>query len=466
MARTFEEFLRVIEESYPSECVRVQKEVNPAEFEVTAILQHLENDRKFPMVVFENAINGKGEKSGMRLVSNVFATRARCAIALGLSPDQSRNDVGISYAQREKTRIAPVVITKKESPVKEVIRRGGDLNLLDYPIVRHHEMDPAPYIDMTVIVKDPERGFYNMAFQRTMLQGERQLGIMMSRRHNLFIAKKYESRKKPVPLVIVAGHHPAFYLGALNLLPFGVDDYEVLGGFLGEPLRLAPSETWGEDFLVPADAEVVLEGEMLPWEKEAEAPFGEYTGYYGPQRYLPIIRVKAATQRREPFFQHTFVGHRDVSILGGIPKEGGLLNAIQGVVPSARAVHFPPSGACRFYAFVSIHKTDEGAPKQAALTALAHCDFIKFCIVVDDDIDVFNEDEVWWAVATRTQPSEDFDVLRNVKGSILDPSQIEEGSTSKVIIDATKPVNYPFASRLRVPAQAMERIRLEDFVSL
>jgi 2,5-furandicarboxylate decarboxylase 1 len=232
---------------------------------------------------------------------------------------------------------------------------------------------------------------------------------------------------------------------------------------MGEPLRLTPSETWGEDFLVPADAEVILEGEMIPWEKEAEAPFGEYTGYYGPQRYGPIIRVKAVTQRREPFFQHTFVGHRDVSILGGIPKEGGLLNVIRGVVPTVKAVHFPPSGACRFYAFVSLHKTYEGAPKQAALAALAHCDFIKFCVVVDGDIDVFNEEEVWWAVATRTQPSEDFDVLRNVKGSILDPSLGEGESTSKMIIDATKPIGYPFANRVQVPEEAMRRVRLSDF---
>ena len=359
----------------------------------------------------------------------------------------------------------PVLLARNNSPVKEVVRKGNDVDLFEYPIVRHHEMDPAPYIDMTVIVKDLERGFYNISFQRTMLQTEQQLGIFTSRRHNWFIAKQYEEKKIPVPLVIVAGHHPAFYLGSLNLLPYGVNDYEVLGGFMGEPLRLTPSETWGETFLVPADAEMVIEGEMLPWEKEAEAPFGEFTGYYGPQRYCPVIKVKAITHRKDPFFQHVFVGHRDVSVLGGIPKEGGLLNAIKGVVPTVKAVHFPPSGTCRFYAFISIKKTYEGAPKQAALTALAHCDFIKFCIIVDEDIDVFNEEEVWWAVATRTQPSEDFDILRRVKGALLDPSLIEEEATSKMIIDATKPLSYPFASRVKVPDEAMRRICLQDFIT-
>ena len=465
MARELNQFLSEIESKYPSEQLRVNAQVNPANFDVTAILQHLENAKKFPMVIFENPLNGRGQNSGMPLLSNVFASRQRCAVALGLTPAETKSEVGLLYAEREKTLLAPIRIESGLSPVKQVIKRGEDVDLLEYPIVRHHEMDPAPYIDMTVIVKDLEKGFYNISFQRTMFQDRRQLGIMMSLRHNLFISKKYEKNKMPVPLIIVVGHHPAFYLGSLNLLPFGVDDYEVLGGFLGEPLRLTPSETWGDDFLVPADAEIVLEGEMLPWEKEAEAPFGEYTGYYGPQRYFPIVRVTATTQRHNPYFQHTFVGHPDVSILGGIPKEGSLLNAIRGVVPSVKAVHFPISGTCRFYAFISLEKTYEGAPKQAALTASAHCDFIKYCVIVDEDIDVFNEEEVWWAVATRAQPSEDFDILRKVKGTVLDPSLIDGDVTSKMIIDATKPISYPFASRVRVPDDAMKRVNLQDFIS-
>jgi len=464
MAKELREFLTEIGKKYPSELASVEKEVNPANFEVTAILQHLENQKRFPMVIFEKPLNGRGQPSGMRLLSNVFASRERCAIALGLPPEKSRVEVGLAYAERENTSIAPIVLMRKDSAVKEVVKAGKDVDLFEYPNVRHHEMDPAPYIDMTVVVKDPERHFYNISFQRTMVQAKDQLGIFMSLRHNLFISRKYEEKKIPVPLIVVVGHHPAFCLGALNLLPFGVDDYHVLGGFMAEPLRLTPSESWGENFLVPADGEIILEGEMLPWEREAEAPFGEFTGYYGPQRYGPVIKVRAITHRKDPIFQHTFVGHRDVSILGGIPKEGGLLNAIKGVVPSVKAVHFPPSGTCRFYAFISLKKTYEGAPKQAALTALAHCDFIKICVIVDEDIDVFNEEEVWWAVATRSQPSEDFDILRRVKGSVLDPSLIEEDTTSKLIIDATMPLSYPFASRLKVPDEAMERIRLEDFI--
>jgi 2,5-furandicarboxylate decarboxylase 1 len=464
MAKNLSEYLREIEEKYPGELIRVKRELDPTKFEVTALLQHLENRKQFPMIQFENPLNSKGQRAGMSLLSNVFASRERCAVALGLPPEKSGTELSLLYAEKEKTLIDPILLNKKDSPVKEVVKRGKNVDLLEYPIVRHHEMDPAPYINMTVLVKDPERNHYNISFQRTMLQGSKQLGIQMGYYHNYAIAQKYHAKKEVIPLIIVVGHHPAFYLGSLNILPFGVNDYEVLGGFMGEPLRLCPSETWGDKFLVPADAEMVVEGEMIPWECQAEAPFGEFTGYYGPQRNFPIIRVRAITQRKDPIFQHVFVGHRDVSILGGIPKEGGLLNVIKGIVPTAKAVYFPPSGQCRFYAFISIKKTHEGAPKQAALAALANCPFIKYCVVVDEDVDAFNEEEVWWAVATRTQPSEDLDLLRNVKGPELDPSQTTEDTISKLIIDATVPLSRPFAPRLNIPEDVMSKIHPEDYI--
>ena len=121
-----------------------------------------------------------------------------------------------------------------------------------------------------------------------------------------------------------------------------------VGAIMGEPLRLTPSETLGEDFMVPADAEMVIEGHVLPNVKEVEGPFGEFTGYYGPQRLRNVIEVSAITHRHDAIFQHIFTGHRDTWVLGGIPKEGSLFNLIRGVVPTVKAVHFPMSGGCRF----------------------------------------------------------------------------------------------------------------------
>jgi 2,5-furandicarboxylate decarboxylase 1 len=325
-------------------------------------------------------------------------------------------------------------------------------------------MDPAPYIDMTPVMKDPDEGFYNIAFQRNMVKGPRKLGLHMSPRHNWQIHRKNEEKNQPTPVAIIISHHPAFYLGSLNVSPFGVDDYAKVGAIMGAALRLTPSETLGEDFMVPADAEMVIEGHVLPHVKEVEGPFGEFTGYYGPQRLRNVIEVSAITHRNDAIFQHIFTGHRDTWVLGGIPKEGSLFNLIRGVVPTVKAVHFPISGSCRFNCYISIDKKVDGETKQAALAALGGCDFVKHVVVVDADINIYNEEEVMWATATRVQADQDVDIIKNVKGNTLDPSQTDNIMTAKMIIDATKPVQRPYEARVAVPKAAMEKTRLEDFI--
>jgi 2,5-furandicarboxylate decarboxylase 1 len=151
-------------------------------------------------------------------------------------------------------------------------------------------------------------------------------------------------------------------------------------------------------------------------------------------------------------------------VLGGIPKEGSLFNLIRGIVPTVKAVHFPMSGGCRFNCYISIDKKVDGETKQAALAALGGCDFVKHVVVVDADIDIYNEEEVMWAVATRVQADHDVDIIKNVKGNTLDPSQTDNIMTAKMIIDATKPVQRPYEARVAVPKTAMEKTRLEDFI--
>lgn len=465
MEKNLQAFLRQLEDRLPNDLLRVQTTLSPARFEVTALLQHLENEGRFPTVLFEKPQNLKDKPSSFRLLSNLFATRQRCAFALGMEAGAEGLPLSLEYAKREERLIPPVTIPAQKAPVKEVIKRGQDADLYEFPIVRHHAMDPAPYIDMTPVMKDPEGGFYNVAFLRNMVQGPRRLGIHMSPRHNWQIHRKNEEKKLSTPVAIVVSHHPAFYLGALNVSPFGVDDYARIGSIMGEPLRLTASESWGEDFLVPADAEIVIEGHVLPNVREVEGPFGEFTGYYGPQRLRPVIEVTAITHRREAIFQHVFVGHRDNWVLGGIPKEGSLFNLIRGIVPTVKAVHFPISGCCRLNCYISIDKKIDGETKQAALAALAGCDFVKHVVVVDSDVNVYKEEEVLWAMATRVQADQDVDIIKNVKGNTLDPSQTDDIMTAKMIIDATRPVQRPFAARVEVPREALARTKLDDFIS-
>ncbi|TAK07593.1 UbiD family decarboxylase [bacterium] len=464
MRKDLSGFLQELQERLPDDLVHVERAISPARFEVSAVLQHLENDRQFPALLFDKPLNLEGQPSSFPLLSNVFATRRRCALALGLDPDKEALPLSLEYGRREEMLLPPVAIPADEAPVKEIVKQGDEANVYEFPLVRHHAMDPAPYLDMTPVMKDPEGGFYNVAFLRNMVKGPRRLGIHMSPRHNWQIHRKNEEKKQPTPVAIVVSHHPAFYLGALNVSPFGVDDYGRIGAIMGAPLRLTPSESWGKDFMVPADAEIVIEGQVLPNVKEAEGPFGEFTGYYGPQRLRWVIEVTAITHRRHAVFQHIFTGHRDTWVLGGIPKEGSLFNLIRGVVPTTRAVHFPISGCCRFNCYISIDKKVDGETKQAALAALGACDFVKHVVVVDADINIYNEEEVLWAVATRVQADQNVDIIKNVKGNTLDPSQTDDIMTAKMIIDATRPLQRPFAARVEVPKEAMAETRLEDFI--
>jgi len=459
------DFLDVLEREYPYDVLRIRRPVDPAKFEVSAILKHLENRGKFPLVRFEQPKDVQGNACPFQLLSNVYASRERCAMALGMQREQSNMPLSLEYARRLESPILPVTVAAGDAPVKEVVLRGDSCDLSKLPIVRHHEMDPAPYIDMTPVMKHPEEGFYNVAFLRTMYQGPRKLGIHMSPRHNWQIFRHNETRNRPTPVAIVVSHHPSFYLGALNVMPYGKDDYSVIGGIMGEPLRLVPSETWGDSFLVPADADLVVEGEIPPGVRDVEGPFGEFTGYYGPQRVRPTIQVTAITHRHNAILQHSFVGHRDNWFLGGIPKEGTVFNILKGIVPTVKAVHFAPSGSCRFNCYISIDKKVNGETKQAALAAFGAVDFIKNIIVVDADIDPFNEQEVMFAVATRTQAREAVDIIKNVKGNTLDPSQDHDIMTDKLLIDATVPLGKAFSARVRVPDSALQKFSLEDYVT-
>ncbi|HKA11127.1 MAG TPA: UbiD family decarboxylase, partial [Candidatus Dormibacteraeota bacterium] len=242
-------YLDRLETAYPSWIVHVREPVDPASFGVTAVLQKLEDRNRYPLVVFDRPLDLNGEVSSFPLATNVFATRERCALALGLGPEQAYKALGLEYARREERRLPARLVPASRAPVKEVVKVGDEVDLREFPIVRHHRMDGGPYIDMTSVMRDPDSGAYNIAFLRNQYKGPRKLGIHMSPRHNWQIARKHEEAGLPTPVAVVASHHPAFYIGALNVSPFGEDDYEVVGSVAGAPLRLTPSETWGEDFL-------------------------------------------------------------------------------------------------------------------------------------------------------------------------------------------------------------------------
>lgn len=414
--------------------------------QVSAYVAHLEKQGRYPVLRLDRARALSGELSAFPLVTNLFASRESIAAALGLSPRHAGMELAIEYQRRAGGEIDPVVVGRADAPCKEVV---APLDLQQFPILTHHLADRGPYLTMAGVARDPDTGVYNCSFHRAMYLDASHVTLFMEKRHLWDYYNRCMAQGRPMPVAYVLGHHPAYYLGSCALTGIDADEYRTIGGMLGEPLRLVPSETFGSDLLVPADAEIILEGQILPGEMADEGPFGDYTGYYSPADRAPIMEVTAITHRHNALFVDVFVGHRDHALLGAVPKEGGIFDRVRQIVPGVRAVTLPQSGTGRLHCYIAIDKRVEGEARLAGMAALTASELIKHVIVVDDDIDVFDDREVLWAVATRVQADRDVEILRGVKGSRLDPSAPDPDYAAKMIIDATRSIGMSFPERLK-----------------
>ncbi len=462
MAKDLHGFIKQLERDAANDLVRVTKPVDPANFDVTAILEHLNRRGRRPAVLFEDPRNLRGESAGIPVYINGFATRERCAVALDFPPDQAKLPLSLEFSRLEQQPIDPLVIPADEAPAKEVIRTGDRIDTRELPMVIHSEGDYGPCLTMTLAVKDPESGSYNASFIKAFFDFEdhRRLRITIHSPDSERALRYYEERKLPMPIVAILGHHPAFFLGTMGLTSYETDDYATIGGFLREPLRLVPSETWGEDILVPADAEILIEGEVQPGVRMIADPFGDITRQYQAQTLRPVMEVKAITRRRDAILQDVFAGHHDHFTVGQIPKEGTLYNTLRKRFGDiVTAVHLPYSGCGRLACYVSIDKTKEGQGKAVALAAIQESWTFQLAVVVDDVIDVFDESDVIWATLVNVDPSRDVDLIHNIP-TVFTTSM----GYRKVLIDATRPLDRAIPDMNRVPPEAMERIDLAEYL--
>ena len=445
----------------PAECRTVSRRIDPQNFEVTAILEHLDGRKEYPTVVFENPLDMHGEPSRFQLVSNLFATRERCADMLEIPRAESGRQLGPRYAELVNQKREPVVVDSDSAPAQAHVLQGKQADMHILPAVRHFEMDLGAVLTMALAMHQPGEDFYNITFVKTFPETGDRGGLTIHSAHMSRITRAWERRGQPFPVVNILGHHPAFWLGSMASTPWGDNEYATVGGFLREPLRLAPSVTWGRDFLVPADAEIIIEGEIDAVERTIVDPFGEISRQYQPQELAPVMHVKAITYRDGAMLQDIFSGHPEHMLLGSIPREGSLMKHLrQTVGDNVLAVHVPNSGVGRFTAYIAMSKTSEGQPKLAALQAIAQAQNLQTVVVVDDDIDVFNEEDVLWAVNTYVDPARDIDLIKNLRP----PSDPRGLGSSRVLIDATRPTHKAFPTRLRVPPEAMEKVRLEEWL--
>jgi len=443
----------------PSEFRTVSRPVEPANFDVTAILEHLDRRREYPAVLFEHPSTLHGQPSQFPLLANLWGTRARCAEMLGLEPHQSGRELGLRYAEIMRNTIQPIVVGRDDAPVQAHVYQGQHADMWMLPVVRHFEMDLGGVLTMANVMHAPGSDAYNISFIKTFPETGHRGGLTIHSKDMGRMLREWQRVGLNVPIIAVLGHHPAFWLGSLGLTPYGTNEYTTVGAFLAEPLRLAASVTWGDDFLVPADAEIIIEGELLAGQQTIVDPFGEITRLYQAQELAPVMQVTAITHRTGAIMQDVFSGHAEHFLLGLIPREGSLLNHLNRQSGNVSAVHLPHSGNGRSTCYISINKQDEGQPKLIALQALTHAPMFQQIVVVDDEIDVFNEEDVLWAINTYVDIGRDVTVINNAGHS-----SERAGGNTRIIIDATRPSHIAFPSRLRVPPEALERVRLEEWL--
>jgi 2,5-furandicarboxylate decarboxylase 1 len=459
VSKDLHSFLEEYEQAFPDEVIHVEQEIS-SRHEVTALVTHLEKQRKFPILIFHRVMTSAGI-SPLPLVCFLMSSRKRLADLLGSTVERS----GVAAFDRLSRRIDPVVIPKGDAPVKEIIEREDDVNLRAFPAPVHHEMDPGPYITGGFFTAYfPETKIANTALQRGWIRGPREIRVCLeSFSHNYMIFQQHEAKGEDTRAAFWIGHHPLAILGCQNRIPTSIDHFSVGGGFLGEPMRLTASESLGEDFLVPADAEIVIEGIIPCGRRRPEAPFGEFTRYYGPQRWNPYMIVTAVTRRRNALWDDVMVGH--THWISSLVREGHVFQKVKEVVPTVVNVHVPMSGCGVRHVYIQIRKTSMDQGKLALAAALNSHPSIKHAFLVDEDVDIFDEKEVLMALANRFLGDKDLLVLEDRPTDTLDP--IITGTTAaKVGFDCTKPVGRPFPKQLGIPEEVRQRVRPEEFLDL
>jgi 2,5-furandicarboxylate decarboxylase 1 len=391
------------------------------------------------------------------LVTNFIFSRE----ALATSLDMKEKDL-IPRLQKamEKPRPCEVV---ENAPFKEnlLTQHLNPLNL--FPIPTYHERDAGPYITAGVLVaKDPETGIRNASIHRIRVFEDGLMSLLILPRHLDLCLQKSTKRGQPLEVAVAIGVDPFTLLASQAILPFGVDELEVANAMRpGSPLKLARCAT--VDLEVPMESEIVLEGVIDPFETRVEGPFGEFPRYYSPEAARPTFKLTAICYHNQPVYYSILPAGREHLLLGAIPREASVLVDIQRAVPSVQGVHLTYGGTCRYHLIISLAKRSEGEPRVAMLAAMANNADIKHVVVVDEDIDIFDMEQVEWAIATRFQGDRDLLIIPKTQSSLLDPSS-SGGIGTKLGIDATVPLGSLQKEFKPIYIPGYKEINLEEYL--
>ncbi|MBN1677855.1 MAG: UbiD family decarboxylase [Candidatus Thermoplasmatota archaeon] len=403
-----------------------------SQFEETIVVKgHISRELELTKILFKERTTPVlfEDLDGYVAVGNLWSTRERIAEAMNATPEELTKKM----MQAMDSPSPPQEI--ENAPFdKNVIT---DFDLRESAIPKFYQTDGGRFITAGVVVAEHD-GIRNMSFHRLMLVGENRFAIRVVPRHLYALHKRAMAAGQDLKIAIAVGLCPSVLLAAAMNLEFGKDELTVANSLrqlcLSEPVCVKRIKN---GLLVPAFAEYVFEGRLTK-ETHEEGPFVDITGTIDPVRKQPVVEIDRVYMRDDAVFQIILPGANEHYLMMGMPREPVIQRAVGLAVPEVHAARLTEGGCCWLHGVVSITKQKEGDGVNAIMAALGAHPSMKMITVVDRDIDIFDDQEVEWAVATRFQGHKGLVVIENARGSSLDPSADE--TTTKVGVDATKPV--------------------------
>ncbi len=464
-AKDLRTFLKILDERWPGEVLRVDtqgKTFNLAECDAAAFLAKLKASGKRPATLFRGFKTLSGKTWQGELLFSELATYRKQAVALDLDGEVTFHQLAQEFSRRNRLAQKPVKVPSPDAPVKQTVATGAGLSLFDLPVYRKDEFDAKPgWLCAIGVGKEPESGRYNCSWHRLHVHSPEHASARINPRHLMEYMNRYRAKgADKMPVAFVLGHHPAFEVAAGSNCAWGVDEYDFAGGLMDSPLRVTESETLEADFLIPAGAEIIVEGLIDLHKKEFCGPWADVMRYYSPQTLEPLFTPTAFLMRRNPICIGNWTGHDSYGLLGAASYIYSVLKeryprvlAVNQVCPYTYIIQFKP-------------RVPGESTRLAAMALGSFADRIKNVILVDDDIDPFDLNLVLFSISTRVDAdSGQVQIIRDLQANRQDPSTERALRVGGLIIDSTKPVGKPFPDIGKPPDGSMARIRLEDFVS-
>ena len=433
------------------ELIRVTQPVDRDE-EMSAISYLVAKQHPSPAVLFERPRGFDNSGIGAKLLWNILGPSVkRVAVTLEEPADTPTVELIRRVKDKLKRRLPPREVSADEAPIYENTVTGKDIDLNQLPIPRHWPLDGGRYAGTgdAVITRDPDSDYLNIGTYRMMLQGKRQVGLYLSpgKDARLHITRAWQ-QGKPIKVAAAWGIDPLFMLVGSQTFPKNVSEYEYAGGIKGEPIEVVRGKK--SDLLIPANAELVIEGEIGLNSVKADGPFGEFPGYYGrPEAGCPLVDVTAVHYRTRPILTN--------ALMADYPscEQSGFFSVIRSAkiwddldklgVPGIAGVYSHPAAAGGFgMTVISLEQRHAGHAAQVLALAAqvpGGVYYTKWIIAVDEDVDPTDMDQVIWAMASRCNPIDDIDILRNTWSTWLDPTQNPPEKRpygSKALINACK----------------------------